>query len=170
MSTTDDYGQGVDIATLTDAPNAESLARNIANALAARSVMRFASATERAATLVGPAAPVEGMVTYLKDADRLESYNGTAWRLVSPLTQQGTKLLSWSGQSAVTSLVTFPYPFPSPPQVFVNIATGDGAVARWSLRAISIGAGSFQAFLYAPDPDQVSTATDIPVQWLATLA
>lgn len=83
MPTTDDYGQGVSIASLTDAPNAESLAKNIANALAQRGTMRFASAATRGATLVGTAAPVEGMQTWLQDVNRLEAYDGSAWVAVS---------------------------------------------------------------------------------------
>ncbi|MEU1778093.1 hypothetical protein ABZ545_01245 [Streptomyces abikoensis] len=77
MPTTDAYGQGVQIAALTDAPNAATLAFNLADALTPRSVMRFASASARAATLTSP---VEGMVTWLQDVNALEVYDGTAWR------------------------------------------------------------------------------------------
>lgn len=79
MPTPDDYGQDVSIASLTDAPDASKLAQDIANAIAQRSVMRFASATERGATLVGDAAPVEGMTTWLQDVNRLEVYDGATW-------------------------------------------------------------------------------------------
>ena len=82
MATTDDYGQGVSIAALTDAPNAESLAKNIANAITPRSVMRFASASARSATLTGVAAPVEGMLTWLQDVNRLYVYDSSAWQEV----------------------------------------------------------------------------------------
>ncbi|MEU6534245.1 hypothetical protein ABZ869_34240, partial [Streptomyces sp. NPDC046928] len=44
MATTDSYGQGVSISSLTDKPDAETLAKNIANGIASRSVLRFASA------------------------------------------------------------------------------------------------------------------------------
>lgn len=83
MATTDSYGQGVSIAALTDAPNAESLAKSIANGLAQRGTMRFASASTRGATLVGTAAPVEGMQTWLQDINRLDVYDGSAWVAVS---------------------------------------------------------------------------------------
>ena len=41
-----------------------------------QSVMIFSSSATRAAALT---APVEGMLTYLDDVNRYESYNGTAW-------------------------------------------------------------------------------------------
>lgn len=76
MPTTDDYGQGINIASLTDAPDASKLAQDLANAIAPRSVMRFASASARGATL---AAPVEGMATWLQDVNRLDVYDGASW-------------------------------------------------------------------------------------------
>ncbi|MFF7023064.1 hypothetical protein ACFY97_18925 [Streptomyces klenkii] len=77
MPTTDAYGQGVQIAALTDAPNAATLAFNLADPIVQRSIMRFASASARAATLTSP---VEGMTTWLQDVNVLEVYDGTAWR------------------------------------------------------------------------------------------
>lgn len=79
MPTTDDYGQGVNITSLTDAPDASKLAKDIANALAQRGVMRFSSASARGATIT---APVEGMPSWLQDANRFDIYDGTAWRAV----------------------------------------------------------------------------------------
>lgn len=76
MATTDDYGQGVSIASLADAPNAEALARNIANAIVKQSILRYTSASQRNATITSPE---EGMVAYLKDTDLLTVYTGTAW-------------------------------------------------------------------------------------------
>lgn len=80
MATQDDFSQGVSIAALTDPPDAASLARGIANAIAGRSIMRFASATDRTAKLVGAAAPVEGMISWLQDIDELHIYQGGAWQ------------------------------------------------------------------------------------------
>ena len=80
MPTTDDYGQGVTIASLTDAPDASKLAKDIANAITQRSIMRFASASARGATLT---APVEGMLTWLQDINRLDLWDGSAWVAVS---------------------------------------------------------------------------------------
>ncbi|MFF9175990.1 hypothetical protein [Streptomyces sp. NPDC014793] len=80
MPVPDDYGQGINIASLTDAPDAGKLAKEIANALAQRGVMRFSSASARGATLT---APVEGMLTWLQDINRLDLYDGSAWVAVS---------------------------------------------------------------------------------------
>lgn len=76
MPTTDKYGQGVQIASLADPPNAETLASNIANAIVERSAMRFASASTRNATLT---APVAGMQAWLNDTKQLTVYDGTQW-------------------------------------------------------------------------------------------
>jgi hypothetical protein len=75
----DSYGQGVVVASLTDAPNAETLARNIADAIVQRSIMRFASASARSATLTTPA---EGMVAWLQDTNQLSLYDGTSWVVI----------------------------------------------------------------------------------------
>jgi hypothetical protein len=80
VPTTDDYGQGVQIASLTDAPDANKLAKDIANAIAPRSIMRFTSASARGATLTSP---TEGMLTWLQDVNRLDLYDGTTWVAVS---------------------------------------------------------------------------------------
>ena len=99
MPVPDDYGQNISIASLTDAPDAEKLAKEIANALAQRGVMRFASASARGATLVGDAAPVEGMLTWIRDADRLDLYDGSAWVTVSVGNRAWTTISLASGWS-----------------------------------------------------------------------
>jgi hypothetical protein len=87
MPTTDDYGQGISIAALTDPPDAAKLAKDLGNAIAPRSNMRFASSSERSATLT---APVEGMVAWLRDVDLLTVYDGSGWAVIG----SGTK--AWS--------------------------------------------------------------------------
>lgn len=79
MATSDSYGQGLSLAALTDAPNIETLLKGFVDALASRSIMRFASASARAATLVGAAAPVEGMMCWLLDVNVLQYFDGTSW-------------------------------------------------------------------------------------------
>lgn len=91
---TDDYGQGVSIASLTDAPDAGKLARDIANAIVQRAVMRFSSASSRGATLT---APLEGMLTWLQDINRLDLYDGSAWVAVSVGTSSWTNISLESG-------------------------------------------------------------------------
>lgn len=88
MPTTDDYGQGVNIASLTDAPDANKLAKDIVNGIAQRSVMRFASAAARTAALTGPSAPVEGMMTWLIAEGRLEIRHNSAWLPWPPIPVQ----------------------------------------------------------------------------------
>jgi len=96
MPTTDDYGQGINIASLTDAPDAGKLAKDIVNALAQRGAMRFASASARGATLTSP---VEGMLTWIQDADRLDLYDGSAWVTVSVGNRSWTTIGLASGWS-----------------------------------------------------------------------
>ncbi|MER5584128.1 hypothetical protein ABT090_21150 [Streptomyces asoensis] len=98
MAGTDDYGQGITVAALTDAPDAATLAKNIANALAQRSVMRFASAAARSATLSGATAPVEGMVSWLQDVNGLYFYDGTAWQLMNAI-----ETMPWTNLSSLGS-------------------------------------------------------------------
>lgn len=77
---TDDYGQSVTVYQNSESPNLQALATNLANGIIPRSVMRFASASARAAALTGATAPVEGMVTWLQDGNRLYVYDGSAWQ------------------------------------------------------------------------------------------
>lgn len=79
MPTTDDYDQDVEIASLTDAPDASKLAREIVNAVVQRSVMRFATASARNATLTSP---IDGMVTYLTAEQQLQARVAGAWVVV----------------------------------------------------------------------------------------
>ncbi|WP_217235477.1 hypothetical protein [Streptomyces sp. AC555_RSS877] len=104
MPTTDDYGQGVNIASLTDAPDASKLAKDIANAIAQRSIMRFASASERGATLDDPE---EGMPTWLNDVNRLEIYNGSGWITPEPTLVSGTTGLSASSGFSVNDFTGY---------------------------------------------------------------
>ena len=79
MPTQDDYGQDIDLWALTDAPSIPAAIKALADGVIPRSVLRFASASARGATLVGAAAPVEGMTTWLQDVNRLEVYDGSGW-------------------------------------------------------------------------------------------
>lgn len=79
MTAPDQYGQNVQIFQMTDAPSIPGAAQALADGIIPRTVMRFASASARGATLAGAYAPVEGMATYLLDVNRLEVYNGSAW-------------------------------------------------------------------------------------------
>lgn len=161
MPITDDYGQSVQIAALTDAPDAGKLAKDIVNALAQRGVMRFASASARSATLTGVAAPVEGMQTWLQDVNRLDVYDGSSWvavstgasawttiGLASGFTQNGNsngtlqyRLLNISGEESLQfrgAVNRTSYPG-SPPSSYVINSTALPSVVRPStLRTVLI--------------------------------
>lgn len=94
MATEDEYGQGVSIAELTDPPDAETLARAIANAIVQRSNMRFASATARNLAIKTPA---EGMEAWLSDTNTKTIYDGTAW-IAQP---QSRLVLDWTNLSTI---------------------------------------------------------------------
>ncbi|MGW6946199.1 hypothetical protein ACWGHD_04650 [Streptomyces xanthophaeus] len=76
---TDAYGQGTQVASLTDAPNAQTLATNLA-AMAGQTVMRFANAAARAAAITSP---VAGMVAYLVSEKRITYYDGSQWVILN---------------------------------------------------------------------------------------
>jgi hypothetical protein len=97
MAGQDSYGQGVVVASLTDAPNAEVLARNIADAIVQRGNMRFASAAARAAALTGATAPVEGMESWLQDTNTKAIYDGTQW------VAQPSLIMDWTALSSLGS-------------------------------------------------------------------
>ncbi|MFD4234301.1 hypothetical protein [Streptomyces sp. NPDC058542] len=85
MPTTDGYGQKVPYPVLSDAPNFELAFQGAVNALAGQSVMRFANANERSATLIGAFKAVPGMISYLIAEDRWDRYDGDGvWRPMSP--------------------------------------------------------------------------------------
>lgn len=161
MPTTDDYGQGVQIASKTDAPNAEQLAKDIVNAIAQRSILRFASASTRGATLTGATAPVEGMLTWLQDINRLDLYDGSAWVAVSvgrsswttitpesPWSQNGNnngtfqyRLLNISGEESLQfrgALARASYPSSPSSSYVVNNTALPTAVRPSTLRTVVI--------------------------------
>ena len=161
MPTQDDYGQGVQIASKTDAPNAEQLAKDIVNAIAQRSILRFASASTRGATLTGATAPVEGMLTWLQDVNRLDLYDGTTWVAVSvgrsswttitpesPWTQNGNnngtfqyRLLNISGEESLQfrgALGRASYPTSPAGSYVVNNTALPSSVRPSTLRTVLI--------------------------------
>ena len=71
-------------------------AADVQDFLMDQSVMSFASSTARGSAI---ASPVEGMLSYLEDINRYESYNGSNW--VSPF---GTTLVASSTFTSQTSV------------------------------------------------------------------
>jgi hypothetical protein len=96
VPTTDSYGQGISLASLTDAPDMPKAISDVAAGVIPRGVMRFASASARGATLTSPAA---GMVAWLQDSRYLTLYDGTAWVVISAGTQAWTAVSLASGFS-----------------------------------------------------------------------
>jgi hypothetical protein len=158
MPGTDDYGQGVSIASLTDAPDAGKLAKDIANAIVQRGVMRFSSASSRGATL---SAPVEGMLSWLQDINRLDLYDGSTWVAVStgsstwktitpesPWTQNGNsqgnlqyRLLNISGEESLQfrgGLGRSSYPSSPANSYVINQTALPSAVRPSTLRTVLI--------------------------------
>jgi hypothetical protein len=71
-------------------------AADVNNFLMNQTVMSFAGTASRTASIP---TPVEGMYTHLEDVDRLEFWNGSAWRSPHGLTLINTT--SFTGQSTV---------------------------------------------------------------------
>lgn len=86
---TDSYAQGVPYPLLTDKPNAQTLGQGIVEGLVPRSVMRFASRSERGAVVQDPEA---GMVTYILDEGLAEMFDGTRWVTMAAGTSLWTKI------------------------------------------------------------------------------
>lgn len=161
MPTTDDYGQGINIASLTDAPDAGKLAKDIVNAIAQRSILRYASASARGAALTGATAPVEGMLSWLQDVNRLDLYDGagwvavsvgaSAWTTITPAsgwTQNGNsngtlqyRILNISGEESLQfrgALGRSSYPTSPPGSYVVNNSALPGPARPATLRTVTI--------------------------------
>lgn len=76
MAKPDDLGQGALLTLLSDPADAQVLVQWVTDAVLQRLVLRYDSASQRAATLT---APVEGMVSWLRDVNRLDVYTGSLW-------------------------------------------------------------------------------------------
>lgn len=76
MPEPDDWGQGIDLWQLTDAPSIPAAIEALAVGLIPRSNMRFASAAARNAAID---TPDEGMQTWLIAEGRLEIYRNGSW-------------------------------------------------------------------------------------------
>ena len=83
MPTVDKWGQGIGLWQMTDAPSIPDAIAALAAGVIPRGVLRFASASERGATLVGDYTPVDGMLTWLEDVGRLELRVDSVWVVVA---------------------------------------------------------------------------------------
>lgn len=101
MPITDSYGQGFTSLDYGETPDLKVMGESLLE-MAGQTVMSFASATARTATL---AAPVEGMVTWLQDANRLYVYDGSAWVEV-PVRQNGFSAITSSTSQTSSEILT----------------------------------------------------------------
>lgn len=161
MPTTDDYGQGISLASLTDAPDLSRAIRDLADGVIPRGRLTFASASARGATLTGAKAPVEGMLTWLNDVNRLDVWDGTTWVAVSvgrsswttitpesPWTQNGNnngtfqyRLLNISGEESLQfrgALGRASYPTSPAGSYVVNNTALPSSVRPSTLRTVLI--------------------------------
>lgn len=66
--------------------------------------------------------------------------------------------------------VTFPVPFDSVPQVFVNINAGPGSSSNLVPRALSITASGFGAYVYNVHPSTAAVlSSSLELGWLASV-
>lgn len=89
MPTTDSFGQGFAGLDYGDVPDLKTMGDGLLE-MAGQTVMRFATASTRNATLTSP---VAGMTAWLNSEETLTVYDGTAWVAVASGTQ------SWTGVS-----------------------------------------------------------------------
>ncbi|AWT42548.1 MULTISPECIES: hypothetical protein [Streptomyces] len=86
MPTTDTFGQGFTALDYGDVPDLKVMGDGLLK-IAGQTVMRFATATARNATLT---APVAGMTAWLNSEKQLTVYDGTAWVAIASGTQAWT--------------------------------------------------------------------------------
>lgn len=91
MPLTDGYGQNIPYPTLSDKPNIQTMGQGIVEGIVPKSVMTFASAIVRGATISAPKLKA-GMATWLQDVKRLEVYDGSAWVTVAAGTSVWTNV------------------------------------------------------------------------------
>lgn len=99
MPTIDKWGQGIGLWQMTDAPSIPDAIKSIADGVIPRGVLRFASASQRGATLVGDYAPIDGMLTWLIDVKRLELRSGNTWSVIAVGNRAWTTISLASGWS-----------------------------------------------------------------------
>ncbi|TXS19580.1 hypothetical protein EAO71_33750 [Streptomyces sp. ms191] len=165
----DDYGQGISIADLLTAPNAETLGKNIANPLAARSMMRFASASARTAALTGVSAPVEGMLSYLQDTNKVYLYEGSSWvelaRYQAPVLAQTSTNMTFTGSTFANGSSPLSAVIVMPPSGKIHVNWGvrcDNTVGANTLTC-PIAAGVVTGIVYSP-------TDDVATQWANTVS
>lgn len=85
MPADDEFGQGIGLWQMTDAPDIPAAIKALADGVIPRGVLRFASAAARGAAVD---TPVEGMMTWLIAEGRLEIRHNNAWLPWPPIPVQ----------------------------------------------------------------------------------
>jgi hypothetical protein len=111
--------------------NASEINDNLMN----QSVMVFSNSTARDAALTSP---VEGMLTWLEDVNRYESYNGTAWVVLG---NSGLELIKTETVGTAVSTVTVTNAFSADYDNYKIIVTGGTASTSGNL-TLRIGAAA----------------------------
>jgi hypothetical protein len=95
VPTTDSYGQGITALDYGDVPDLKVMGDGLLK-MVGQSVMRFATASARNATL---SAPIAGMTAWLNSERQLTIYDGTAWVAIASGTQAWTTVPLVAGYS-----------------------------------------------------------------------
>jgi len=144
-------------------------ASDVQSYLQDQTVMVFAGTAARSSAI---ATPTEGMISYQKDTDAIEAYDGTNWvnRISTSVpfaTQAGTATATFTASATSSVAVTFTAGrFTQTPVVTCSFEQPTGSGNFWVHRLVSLGTsgGTFQLSTYNA---AVATAT-VRVNFLAT--
>ncbi|MFD9756083.1 hypothetical protein ACFWZZ_00760 [[Kitasatospora] papulosa] len=94
----------------------------------------------------------------------------TGLRLAAKDYQAGQLLVSFTNLASYTQAVTFPVPFPVPPIMNVEIASGSGTTGRFEARPINMTATGWTLFILVTDTAEgPDTFSNIPIHWVARM-
>jgi hypothetical protein len=137
----DDWGQGIDLWQLTDAPSIPAAIQALAVGLIPRSNLRFASAAARNAAID---APDEGMQAWLIAEGRLEIYRNGSWLPWPPIPVQTFQVSDapYNATQTTTDYSTSAWPRPqfvAPPSGRAYVTIG-AAVSNYNTDTSTIWA------------------------------
>ncbi|MEU3903329.1 hypothetical protein AB0F20_05870 [Streptomyces goshikiensis] len=145
MTSADASGQGILLPRLTDPPNIDAL-YTVLNSIISKSVLSFASASARNATLTSP---VEGQMAWLQDTNTMTEYTGSAWVNVLAGGVWTTYTPTWTATTTDPSkgagTITGKWiDYGQKTHVMIQVVLGSGfsmgsGIWRWSLPAAMTG-------------------------------
>ncbi|MFI0593707.1 hypothetical protein [Streptomyces griseus] len=84
--------------------------------------------------------------------------------------QAGILTVSFTNLASYTQNVTFPEPFPVPPIMNCEIASGAGTTGRFEARPINVSAVGWTLFILTTDAAEgPDTWSNVPVHWIARM-